>query len=370
MLIHSCKKQDQQTSQADQKTRTNELLAIKQRMDRDGLTYTVPVNQKLEAYFADKNGNRVPDSLLKKVSGGTKIVEAITSACDYSNSPSNTFDSYSLTSMCQSGFVISWNYTISSNNNLVLVNATVPTAKSKGTVKIYNSGSTLLYSATPLATSVSDLGVDSSNPGNELFAVTITSDPIPFSNFASGNAVKLGATIVTDCPDVEALSISITQYDINGNGGALANSCDRLDPIQIAQSSAPLRFYGEDPVGVCASGFVYPQLQEIQYSTDGVNWVGENYSSSLSYWLAPPTIAVYDSILNKHLGYVDPYGALELNISLPSGSYNVRIRSRNIMFNNPISSYPGSMWPVPVFGASGNCCVGPWSAITTYSVTY
>ena len=99
IMIHSCKKQDQQVSQADQKTRTNELLSIKQRMDRDGLTYTVPVNQKLEAYFIDKAGNRVPDSVLKRTAQGTKTVDAITSACDYSNTPTVTLGSYSLTSM-------------------------------------------------------------------------------------------------------------------------------------------------------------------------------------------------------------------------------------------------------------------------------
>jgi hypothetical protein len=370
LVINSCKKQDQQGSQQDQKTRTDQLTAIKQRLDRDGLTYTIPVNQKLEAYFVDKAGNRVPDAVLKKTSTGIKTVDAITSACDFSNTPSATFNSYSLTSVCTSGFTIAWSYTVSSNNNVVKTNSTTG-ATSKGIVKIYNSANAQVYSATPLAASVSDIGVDSSNPGYELFAVAITSAPIPFSNFASGNTVKLGALLVTDCPDVEAFSIALSMYDINPNGGALANSCDRLDPIQVAQSVAPLRFYGEDPVGVCASGFVYPQLQEIQYSTDGINWVGESPTASLSYWLPPSSIAVYDSILNKHLGYVDPYGALELNISIaPAGSYNVRVRSRNIMFNNALSSYPGSMWPVPVFGANGNCCVGPWSAITTYSVTY
>jgi len=370
IMIHSCKKQDRQGSQADQKTRTDELLAIKQRIDRDGLTYTVPVNQKLEAYFADKTGNRVPDSLLKKTATGAKTVDAITSSCDFSNTPSATFVSYSLTSMCQSGFVIAWSYTISSNNNLVLTNPTVSTAKSKGVVKIYNSGNTQVYSATPLATSVTDIGADPANPGYELFAVAITSDAIPFSNFASGNIVKLGATIVTDCPDVEAFSVAISMYDINANGGAAANACDRLDPIQVAQSSAPLRFYGEDPIGICASTFPYPQLQEIQYSADSATWFGESPSTTLSYWLPPSSIAVYDSILNKHLGYVDPYGALELNISLAPGTHIVSVRSRNIMFNNPLSSYPGSMWPVPTFGPNGNCCVGPWSAVTTYSVTY
>lgn len=370
LVINSCKKLDQQVSRENQQTRTDELTAIKQRLVRDGLTYTVPVNQKLEAYFVDKAGNRVQDSVLKKTAAGTKTVDAITSACDYSNTPEATFNSYSLTSVCTSGFTITWNYTISSNNNVVLVNSTT-SATSKGIVKIYNSANSQVYSATPQATSVTDLGVDSSNPGYELFAVAITSASIPFSNFASGNTVKLGALLVTDCPDVESFSIAITMYDINSNGGALANSCDRLDPIQVAQSTAPLRFYGEDPVGVCASGFVYPQLQEIQYSTDGINWVGESPTASLSYVLPPSSIAVYDSILNKHLGYVDPYGALELNIAIaPPGSYTVRVRSRNIMFNNSLSSYPGSMWPVPVFGASGNCCVGPWSAITTYSVTY
>jgi hypothetical protein len=374
LLLHSCKKQDQPPTQQDLDQRANEKALISARIAQKGLTFFVPVNQKLESYYVDSALNRIPKELLLKRSSGTKGTASITSACDFSNTPTVTISSYAITTNCESGFSITWNYTVSTNNNIVPTNPTISTAKSKGLLRIVNSSNTQIYTENPALASLQDAGADPNNPGYELFNVSITSSNISISDFASGNSIKLGANLVTDCPDVEAVSIAIATYSLNGSGGAAANPCDRLDAIQIPSiTSTPFRIYGEDPVGTCVSGFIYPDLQEIQYSLNGgTTWSSDTTNLVWSYWLPPTNNTVLATLVNNgHSPFVDPTGSLELQLNLTQGqTYNVSIRYRNIMYNGTLASY-GNVWPYPILsGANQNCCLGPWSTVSTYTLTY
>ncbi|GGB04988.1 hypothetical protein [Puia dinghuensis] len=373
LLFHSCKKQDQTPSQQDLDQRAKEKALVSAMIAKKGLTFFVPVNQRLEAYYVDQANHRIPKELLMKHSTGVKGTASITSACDFSNTPVVTISSYAITTNCEQGFSITWNYTISTNNNIVAVNPTVTTAKSKGLLRIVNSSNSQIYTENDGLTTLQDMGPDNSNPGYELFSVSFTSSNISITDFASGNSIKLGANLVTDCPDVEPVSIAITTYGLNGSGGAATNPCDRLDAIQIPSStSTPFHIYGEDPVGTCVSGFIYPDLQEIQYSLNGGAWSSDTTNTVWSYYLPPTNNATFANLVNNaHQPFVDPTGSLELQLNLARNqTYNVSIRYRNIMFNGTLASY-GNVWPLPILtGANTNCCVGPWSTVRTYTLTY
>jgi hypothetical protein len=369
-FLHSCKKQDNPTKQ-DKDARNAQLSAIADKIAKSGHSFTIPVNLKLDAYYADSLMHRIPKEILMKRSASTKGVNSISSACDFSNTPIVTISSYTITTNCEQGFSITWNYTISTNNNIVLTNPFIPTATSKGLLRIVNSSNTQIYSENPALATLQDAGADGSNPGYELYSLSVTSSSITMSDFASGNSIKLGANLVTDCSDVEPISIAIATYSLNGAGGAATNPCDRIDEVWPSAFSAPVTVYGEDPIGTCQSGFVYPHVQEIQYSTDGgTTWIGESAGSTLSY-IFPPTGTMYDNFVSAGLGYVDPYGVLELKITLPAGhTYNLLLRHRNIMYNNTLASYGGT-WPLPVFTGTGtNVCTGAWSVPTSSTVTY
>jgi hypothetical protein len=133
-----------------------------------------------------------------------------------------------------------------------------------------------------------------------------------------------------------------------------------------------LRIWGEDPIGTCdGTGYNYPDLQEINFSIDGGGWIGGSTTSSYFSYYIPPTIwTPYPNFNTLQMGYVDPYGIfiLQLNGLTTGVTHSIAIRTRNILYSSPPSSYAGGVWPVPNPGV--NCCVGAWSATTTYSVTY
>jgi|GEM_PF-6876061 len=366
LTLHSCNKNPQTASrQEDNDERLKAAFAQKSH------SFTVPVNQKIEAVYVDAKGQRISTETLRQRSAGAHSrIASIISACDYSNTPLSNIGTYGISVNCAQDFTITWNYTISTNNNLVLVNSTVPSAVSKGSVRVTNSSGSTIFSETNSTATLIDIGADNTNPGYELYTVTFTSHPIAISNFSSSNSIRLGGVVVTDCADVEPISISLQGFTLSGTNGAATNPCYRVDATYPARVTAPFRIWGEDPAGFCTP-YAYPSMQEVQYSIDGgITWVGETTTSTFRYWSATLNTP-FDNYVNAHLGYVDPVGALQLQIDLPAGNtYKLQLRNRNIVFNGTLASY-GNKWPLPVFSGPGaNCCTGPWSAISAYTVTY
>ncbi|OQP47437.1 hypothetical protein A4H97_08050 [Niastella yeongjuensis] len=364
--LHSCNKNPQTIEKHE-----DDNAALKAEFEKKGHEFTVRVNQKLETFYSNESGQRLSTEVLRQRSArASGRTTSIISACDFMNEPVATFNTYGVSVNCAQNFVLTWNYTISTNNNLVSVN-TATGVKTKGTVKITNSSGTTLYSASKDAYSIIDIGADVSNPGYELYSVTFTSDPIDIFNFGGSNTIKLGGTVVTDCDDVESILIAVQSFNLNGINSVYNNPLLRIDAAWVTQVN-PIRIFGEDPAGFCLP-YVYPSMQQVQYSIDGgVTWIGESANSTLRYWQSPPVswTTPVKNFINAHLGFVDPVGALLLQIDLPAGSYNVLIRYRNIVYNGTLASY-GNIWPLPVLSGTGaNCQAGPWSEILSYPVTY
>jgi len=368
-LVHSCKKSENGASPAEATELANAKAALKEKIRKEGWSVTIPVNQKIGASYVDRNGKEVPKEELMRRSHGSSA-GSIISSCDYSNSPTVLLNSYTLYFNCTTGYQVSWNYTVSTNNNIVATSPYNSSQVSKGKFYIYNSSNTLIYSNTAVTpAAVSDIGADPMNGGYELFSVTFSTGWLPLSDFDGAYTTKLGALLVTDCSDIEAFPIALQNYSATAYQYPSTQPCSRIDPIYF-NSYSPIRIWGEDPIGTCTgTGYVYPDLQEINFSIDGGAWIGGSTASTyLSYYLPPPSWTPYPNFNSAHLGYVDPYGVMILQLTGLFGPHNIAVRERNIVYYNPASSYTGGVWPVPNPGT--NCCAGSWSSTTTYSVTY
>lgn len=373
-LIYGCNKQDKSPNLLQQDELAKAKADLKAQLAKTGKTIVVPLHEKVHAFYANPAGVAIPrDNLPRHGSRPGVIVNSITSACDYSNDPAVLLNSYSITSDCLNGFMISWNYTVSTNNNIVDVNPTIPSQTSKGKLYIYN-GTTVVYSNLSVApSSITDIGPDPSIGGYEQYSVTFSTGWLSPSLFNASYTTKLGALLVTDCSDVEPVSIALQSYAATGYQYPITFPCSRIDPVWLNHSTNPLRIWGEDPVGMCDDAYFYnpPDLQEVNISVDGGSWIGGSTSSSyFSYYLAPTTWTPYPNFNTLQMGYVDPYGIFILQVDgLTHGiTHSIAIRQRNILYNSPASSYPGGVWPVPNPGV--NCCVGDWSPVTIHSVTY
>ena len=368
----ACQKSDQQhaseAERASQQAAKQKILAL---IEKNGKTYTVPVHQRMELYFGDSKGNRFTPKFVQPT-GGPKTVTNITSGCDGDPNGYATINTYSIITDCQNGYKISFNTTVSSDDQIVAANPNNGSDISKGSIRIYNPSNVLIYSnlsvsLDPSTNPVIDMGADPTNPGYELFSVTFTSswisattlDPMLLASYT----MKLGAFYESDCTDLE-----------HSNGGLWANTytsaqfpnadpLSRVDITYNVNSPSPFEFFGEDPTGACTMGFTFTDLQEINYSLDGgTTWRGETNDANLSYNF-PPNIVPYQNLTgSSHYGYVDPYGSLELKITL-IGHGTMLVRYRNIVFSPEPGS--GQNFPVPNIGT--NCSGGPWSIISSYT---
>ncbi len=378
-LVHSCKKNETGASPAEASELANAKAAWKEKIRKDGWAVTIPVNQKIGSFYVDRNGKEVPKEELMRRSHGSSG-GSIISSCDYSNSPTVLLNSYTIYSNCTTGYQVSWNYTVSTNNNIVPTSPYNSSQVCKGKFYVYNTSNTLIYSNTAVTpASVFDIGADPMNSGYELFSVTFSTGWLPLSDFSVAYTTKLGALLVTDCSDIEAFPIALQNYAATAYQYPSMYPCTRIDPFYLNNYTNPLRVWGEDPAGACTgTGWVYPNLQDINFSINGGPWfggsagnppTGMSYTPSLVYYLPPPSWTPYPNLSGtSSAGYVDPYGVLTIQLNItPSAVYSISMRSRNIVYNNP-PSYYGGTWPVPSPGV--NCCTGAWSATTTMSVAY
>lgn len=179
----------------------------------------------------------------------------------------------------------------------------------------------------------------------------------------------MGAFYESDCSDLEHSNGGLWVETYTSYQFPNTDPLSRYDPVYpVTYGSTPntVGFYGEDPVTDCdGTGYVFPDLQEINYSTDnGANWIGGTSSSSLTYVGVSAIDPPFVTLATLGEGYVDPYGALELEIlGLPTTG-TLLYRVRNIVFNSEPAA--GDNYPIPDIGV--NCSAGVWSP--PVSLTY
>jgi hypothetical protein len=369
-IIYSCNKSSERTLHAQKEQQAKEKELITARIAKEGITRIIPLNKKIDYEYVDASGKAIPKELLS-IRRSNKVTPDNTSACNFDNNFMTTIQSIAISSGCNTGYQMTWTYNVSTNNNIVQTNAYNSAYYTHGQLQVLDGTNAQVYYTDISPATLTDQGPDPARLGFELFSVVFsTTTALNASYFASPYTIKFAPFLATDCAPDANNNYQNLLYRLRAIT-PLANICDRIDPIQTANPSAPLRFYGEDPIGACPSTLTLPDMQEIQYSTNGGStWVGgATASGTFSYYLPPPPGAPFTNYLgSNHYGYVDPYGALELQLTLPTGSYTVLVRYRNIHFNGALSSYPGNAWPIPNPGV--NCCTGAWSIPLSYAVTY
>lgn len=391
LLAQGCGKRDQSAASSQTADILGQQQAIKAKIQlqvkKNGWKVTVPLHQKMDFFYGDSLGNRVtlPNTSHRTVAPlGTKGL-SIVSGCDGDPNGYANLNSFSLITDCSSGYKISFNTTISSDDNIIAVSPYNSARTSHGSIRIYNSSNTLIYSnlAVPMDPGTSppvDLGPDPNNSGYELFNVAFTttgyiSDAILDPNPAAGYTMKFGAFYESDCSDLESSNGGLWPQAVTSTELPDLSTLNRVDPIWPNPGTDGIHqitVYGMTAGVTCSMTLSPPHLQEVEYSTDGGStWIGETATSTMSYIL-PPDIAPYETLVagaaggTEHYGFIDPYGSLELGISGLSGSSGtVLLRYRDIIIDPqdlatefPIPIPPP---PVPVSGVTYNCMAGPWS---------
>lgn len=383
LLIQGCGKQDRPNANgpgqtADILTQQEATKAkIRLLVQQNGWKVTVPVHQRMDFFIGDSLGNRVP---LPNVSHrtvapmGTKTTD-IVSACDGNPNGYAILNSYSLVTDCVNGYKISFNTTISSDDKILAVSPYNSARTSKGSLRIYNSSNTQIYSnlsiaIDPVTSPPVDLGPDNTTPGNELFSVTFTSGFIAESVFdpspAAGYTMKLGALYETDCSDLETSNGGLWSQAVTSTQLPDLSPLNRVDPIypNPGSDSFQVSVYGMYAGVTCTMALTAPDLQEIEYSTDtGRTWIGDSATSTMGY-IATLSVAPYVNLIagtsGEHYGYVDPYGVMELGIGGLTGG-TVLLRYRDIVFLTEPTGSGSYPIPHPEPGIGNNCTPGPWS---------
>ena len=374
LLFHACNKHDGLAKTATLPSEPADVIAktkasIAAQIKKSGISMTVPVNERLEAHWADSSGHTFTQAqvnqMVSNVHGHT-IFDAFQSVCDYSNTPSVTLISYTVANDCINGYKVSWTFQVSSNNNIVSANGTTT---SKGYLRVYN-GTTLVYSTNVTPATVSDQGADPSTLGYELFNVSFTSGYIsnsdPYITVTGSSNVKLGGFFVTDCSDLEPITLGIQAYSATNFTWPSGQPCTRIDPIWINSGSGlTLTVFGEDPTGTCTgTGYVYPSWQEVQYSEDGGTTWSTTYLSN--------TISGCPFANFTGTQYVDPFGIAYLVYDythLSSGAHTTLFRTRDLYYTSAgTTSCSGTIVQFPLPPGWGTC-TGAWSSSYSYSFT-
>jgi hypothetical protein len=386
LLVQGCGKQDQSTGSGQTADILAQQEAIKTKIQREvqqnGWKVTVPVHQKMDFFYGDSLGNRVtlPNTSHRSVAPlGTKGL-SIVSTCDGDPNGYANLNTFSLITDCSSGYKISFSTTISSDDNILAVSLYNSARTSHGSIRIYNSSNTLVYSnlAVPMDPGTNppvDLGADPSNPGYELFNVTFTttgyiSDAILDPSPAAGYTMKFGAFYQSDCSDLESSNGGLWPQAVTTTQLPDLSTLNRVDPIWPNPGTDGIHqvtVYGMMAGVTCAmTTLTPPDLQEVEYSINGgTSWVGEVATTSMSYIgafeIAPfATLVAGADAGTEFYGYIDPFGSLELGISGLSGG-SVLLRYRDIVFNTEPGSGKSFPIPQPEPGTGNNCTPGPWS---------
>lgn len=183
VIFNGCKKEEHTFSTPESNVLKKGLL---EKAEKNGKQFVFPIHQKVKAYFADVNGNKVDFNNLG--SKGTYL-------CDYSNTPTATLLDYARTAIC--GYTdneLRFKYEISSNNAIVQANpsnATNNNLKSRGQIRVYN-GATLIYSQTTYNSEIVHIGTDPNDPDYELYEIAFISQPIPVSYLIGSYTIKIG----------------------------------------------------------------------------------------------------------------------------------------------------------------------------------
>ena len=385
LVLNSCKKADINRSlTANDAT---EISKIKQNVMRQmekegGIPQVFNVRQKVETRWVDKNQNFVTKEQMQK--------NSFTSACNYDLPTYCFLLQYSRVYRCASstlggpGYFIQFDYELSWNSNIV---STDPYSNNTtGYVQIVSDATSNVVQTIDLDKNNSDVhitevGPDPNTAGNYIFRVSFIStdynSTIIQAGYINGDiggtyTVKIGAQFVTDCNSggdpYNLWIVPVTAFGFTGDSGN--DPCKRNEkawPDFSAGGSYSSRIaiagYNATALTTCGYGnpFNEPDLQEVQYSTDG----GASWYDFANDITANNTLGIYNTAFIRK-------DDIARSATFSSGTYDIIIRYRNWKYNGSPSG-----WPQPAYANSDCSSPGdnptnnpsstPW---TTYAYAY
>ena len=354
-ILNSCKK----ISNTEEKL-NNELAgldAVKKNVQKQmealgGIPERVELHKRMEIAYADMDGN-----IINSLPTGSNN---LTSACSGDVPDYLDLDYYYKLYQCNLGYKIKFGWRLSWNNNVVLQNPFNTANRTRGTIRISTPTVANAYSNNATDVQIYDLGEDPLNPDNNIFLVEMTSTTlIPLSLInAPGATLRLGAFFASDCSTLQNYSVvplSLTNFGYTAP--LSSNPCTRNDKAWY-QSPDPgsniIHIAGYDPLGICpitAAGST-PSYQEVQYDYGTGTW------KDFINWLSPFVGTLPNNPGIKNSRWVSQVDVAK-SAPIPSGTYTITIRYRNIVLN---TGYPfGLTRPAP-----GNHCANPDWTIETY----
>ncbi len=342
-ILNGCKKVEESPTLSSDELAGIERAKqnIQAQMDAlGGIPERVEVNQKMQVGYADMNENIVPKP---------NTNASFTSVCGDKELDLYLDYFYRLYS-CGAGYKIKFGWHASWNNNIVLVNPYNSSNITKGTIKVSITGNANAYINTTTDVKITDQGPDPDYPGNNLFLIEMTSStsvPVEIIN-APGAKLLLGGFFASDC--ISLANYSQTPIGVVGLGFTTplnSDPCTRNDKawFQLPGSidNHRIGISGYDPLSVCPSyaAGAAPTYQQVQYSLDnGTTW---NPFSNFT--------SVNPNLLTT--GFVSRTEFARSPILTP-GTYNVKIRYRNIKYNSGI---PANTIPASI----NSCATGGWT---------
>ena len=301
-----------------------------------GMVQRVEVNQRMQMAYADMNGNII-NSL------SPSLFNNLTSTCAGDLPDYLDLSYYYRLYTCGQGYNLTFGWYISWNNNVVLQNPNNSSNRTRGTIRVYNNNNAIVYNNTTFNVQIADQGVDPNNPANNIFFVEMTSSTlIPESVVnASGATLRLGAFFASDCSTLD--NYSIVPMSVTGFGFTTplnSDPCTRNDKTYFSSPGSVgyrrIGISGYDVLGICPSysASADPSVQEVQYSFDnGTTWNDFlNFTSPFTS-TSSPTGAILGA---RYVTRID----FARSPTLAVGSYNVKVRYRNIKYNSGVSGYP------------------------------
>lgn len=348
IITGGCKKSYYSTLSSYEEVRS----ALLEKSRRGGKKHFINVDQKIEAHYTDLTGKML--DVQQRAPNGVSL-------CDYS-SPDVLLKEYSRIAMCgTSGNILSWKYEISSTNFLTFanpINTSNNNRKTRGVVRIFD-GSTEIYNEVTFNVVIIDNGTDPNNLNANIYSVIFTSSSINTLYLLNPNyELRVGAFIMNDCDEYQPAIISVANTGLPHTG--VNDVCRKSDICYINPGTTGVFISGVDPLALCPSGYLYPDLQQVEFTVDnGVNWYPiENALTS------------FTAIQNTN--YLNPFEASGVvpqsgsGYSLSSGTYTMEFRYRDVKVQSGFN-----MSRITQITSADIDCVSPWyKDPVTYSVMY
>lgn len=257
LLINGCKKNDVVSSDTETLLEKSKAWAAKQTQ------FTTHVmNEKLETYRVDENGNRVTSSFRTNSTGA---------GCYPAIEPSVTWNSWAATNpQCSPNnyYQIYSSFTISSQNAIVAANPNNANQKTRGRVIVTNTstGASVYTNNSVLPLSITDLGVDPNDPTRHLYSITWTAQSVPSTVFSGSNTIRVGLYYFTECEEESQWPYQVIA-NLSNLGGLTA--CNVVSYVTID-------FVNHYIHGLAASTNCNPDIvptkQEVEFSRSGFVW--------------------------------------------------------------------------------------------------